>query len=71
MREGDSERKDPGRNWTLTVGGGGHQAALGGTWGGLRGRRCPLMGELTSEGGGLQAAVTPLSHVVNVRKQGP
>ena len=29
------------------------------------------MRELTSEGGGFQAAVMPLSHVVNVRKQGP
>ena len=71
MREGDSGRQDPGKNWTLTVGAGGHQAALGGNWGSLWGGGSPLMRELTSEGGGLQAAVTPLSHVVNVRKQGP
>ena len=42
MREGDSGRQDPGRNWTLTVGAGGHQAVLGGNWGSLWGGRLPF-----------------------------
>ena len=51
MREGASGRQDPGRNRILTVGAWGPQAVLGGDWGGVRGRRCPSMRELTSEVG--------------------